>query len=61
VFTLDVADNVKDEDDNKLLVGTSAQIMPQVHWGWNNVCVAPHGAVPSTRESTSCVAIAFLP
>jgi hypothetical protein len=61
VFTLDASDNVKDEDDNKLLVGTSAQIMPQVHWGYNKICVVPRGGAPSTPESTNCIAIAFIP
>jgi len=61
IFTLDQNNNIKDEDDNKLLGGTTGQMMPQVHWGWNRVCIVPHGGSPTTVESASCVDLAFLP
>jgi hypothetical protein len=61
IFTLDQGNNVKDEDDNKLLGGATGQMAPQVHWGWNKVCVVPHGGSPTTLESASCIEVAFLP
>ena len=61
IFTLDQGNNIKDEADNKLLGGASGQMTPQVHWGWNKVCVVPHGGAPTTTESASCVELAFLP
>jgi hypothetical protein len=65
IYTLDANNTIKEEVDNQAIGGDTGVVpwiqMQSLHWGWNRLCLVPHGGAVTTLETASCLEIAFLP